>query len=210
MWVAGIWPLSLLVACFSGAWPYLKLVLMFACWVIPKRLLSIGRREFALVLLDVLGKWSLIDSYIMIIVLVSFHMSISFPIHNSVYIANPVEVNVLVVPLIGFTLFVFSTICSLILSHLIVALHRWAESPDEGIKDKAANDKEALCTHALLAHSKGKRIAFGFLIGTLLIATLAITGAGVYVDSFAFQFKGAAGWFLDQIGETVRFFPLIR
>jgi uncharacterized paraquat-inducible protein A len=32
MWNAGIYPLALLIAIFSGVWPYIKLVTMLACW----------------------------------------------------------------------------------------------------------------------------------------------------------------------------------
>jgi hypothetical protein len=35
MWDAGVYPLSVLIAVLSGAWPYLKLLLIGACWVCP-------------------------------------------------------------------------------------------------------------------------------------------------------------------------------
>ena len=31
-WAAGVYPLSLLIALLSGLWPYVKLLLMLACW----------------------------------------------------------------------------------------------------------------------------------------------------------------------------------
>lgn len=49
--MAGVWPLSLLIAGFSGAWPYTKLLLMFVAWVIPVKFLSVKRREYGLMLL---------------------------------------------------------------------------------------------------------------------------------------------------------------
>jgi hypothetical protein len=42
MWDAGVYPLSVLIAVLSGAWPYLKLLLIGACWVCP---LQVKRRE---------------------------------------------------------------------------------------------------------------------------------------------------------------------
>jgi uncharacterized paraquat-inducible protein A len=58
MWEAGVYPLSLLIAVFSGAWPYLKLLAMFICWMIHENKLSYRWREKFLVILDTMGKWS--------------------------------------------------------------------------------------------------------------------------------------------------------
>lgn len=35
MWNAKVYPLSILIALFSGIWPYTKLILMICCWIIP-------------------------------------------------------------------------------------------------------------------------------------------------------------------------------
>eukprot|EP01105_Mastigella_eilhardi_P001681 TRINITY_DN119_c2_g1_i1.p1 TRINITY_DN119_c2_g1~~TRINITY_DN119_c2_g1_i1.p1 ORF type:complete len:772 (-),score=159.08 TRINITY_DN119_c2_g1_i1:973-3288(-) len=101
MWEAGIWPLALLVAGFSGAWPYLKLVLMFAAWVTPTRVLPVKYREYALMLLDALGKWSMLDSYMMIMFMVAFHLKITFPVHDPEHteLDGPLTFAVLVRPL---------------------------------------------------------------------------------------------------------------
>jgi uncharacterized paraquat-inducible protein A len=58
MWKAGVYPLALLIAVFSGAWPYLKLFAMFACWFINERKMSYRWREKFLIILDTMGKWS--------------------------------------------------------------------------------------------------------------------------------------------------------
>jgi hypothetical protein len=67
MWDAKVYALATLIAFFSGLWPYIKLVTMLLCWSIPPGLLSISYRQTSLVVLDVLGKWSLIDSFVMIL-----------------------------------------------------------------------------------------------------------------------------------------------
>lgn len=205
MWVAGIWPLSLLVAGFSGAWPYLKLVLMFASWLTPKRWLPIKYREYILMALDALGKWSLLDSYIMILMLVAFRFSIAFPIHNpeTTSVTGPIVIDVIVDPLIGFIAFLVATIVSLILGHVIVALHRYAESPSQHTADAAASEKEALCKHVLHTCSPTTKVLCGIAVGGLLILTFLLMATGIYVEAFAFEFKGAAAWFLDIIGEEV-------
>ena len=59
--------LSILVAVLSGAWPYLKLLVMLLAWLLPPSVLSPARRESMLLAIDALGKWSLFDTFIMIL-----------------------------------------------------------------------------------------------------------------------------------------------
>lgn len=65
-WTAGVYPLSILIAFFSGAWPYIKLATMFTSWILPTSLLPLPQRDSWLIWLDILGKWSLIDTYVMV------------------------------------------------------------------------------------------------------------------------------------------------
>ena len=48
MWQARVYPLSLLIAVFSGMWPYVKLVLMLFIWCAPPALFPDAWRETAL------------------------------------------------------------------------------------------------------------------------------------------------------------------
>lgn len=72
MWNAKVYPLAILVAAFSGIWPYVKLLMMMACWLIPPSRLSVKKREKTLIFLDTVGKYSLIDGYILVMMVVSF------------------------------------------------------------------------------------------------------------------------------------------
>ena len=56
---AEVYALALLIAVFSGVWPYAKLLWMLFCWFSPTSLLSAPRRQRLLDRLDALGKWSL-------------------------------------------------------------------------------------------------------------------------------------------------------
>ena len=49
-----VYPLSIIVAVFSGAWPQLKCVMMGVCWCTPGRCLSLERRENIMMVLDAL------------------------------------------------------------------------------------------------------------------------------------------------------------
>ena len=202
MWKAGVYPLSILVAVFSGVWPYTKLIMMLFVWLLPVSAMSKSRRESWLLALDVLGKWSLLDSYIMIMMLVAFHVHIEFPAVQTAYLAKPTVLDVYVYPAYGFLMLMVSTITSLFLSHLMMALHRsLAKTTTTG--DGAAIDDnatpEARRKRSLFLYLKPKHCAVftRVLITLLLFATALLFFAGSSVDSFSFDFKGLAGWAMD-------------
>lgn len=56
----------MIIACFSGLWPYTKLILMLLCWCLKEHILPPKRRETILVILDAAGKWSLVDAYVLV------------------------------------------------------------------------------------------------------------------------------------------------
>ena len=74
---AGIFPLLILVVCFSGIWPYVKLLLMLYFWMKPCA--NQHQQERRLLNLDALGKLSLVDNYVLILFLVAFrfHLGVS-------------------------------------------------------------------------------------------------------------------------------------
>ena len=72
MWKAGVYPLAILIAVFSGAWPYIKLVTMLVSWFAPSSVLKSNVREGLLMVLDGFGKWSLIDAFVMVLMMVAF------------------------------------------------------------------------------------------------------------------------------------------
>jgi len=121
MWKAGVYPLAVLIMFFSGAWPYVKLCSMMVAWVAPPKIVSIERRETILTVLDVLGKWSLIDFFVMILMLCAFYFNI--------YIGEEIAVNVTVLPKWGFYGFLLATMISLGLGHIILACHRLVVEP---------------------------------------------------------------------------------
>ena len=65
-WHAEAYLLAVLICIFSGTWPYVKLLTMLLTWFTPKTTISLEWRSWALEWLDILGKWSLLDCYIMV------------------------------------------------------------------------------------------------------------------------------------------------
>jgi hypothetical protein len=137
MWDAKVYTLAILILFFSGAWPYVKLLSMLVAWVAPPKLVSVGRRETILVTLDVLGKWSLIDFFVMILMLCAFYFNI--------YIGQEIAVNVTVLPKWGFYSFLLATMISLGLGHIILACHRLVTEP------KVLPIPEEFCPHESLS-----------------------------------------------------------
>ena len=100
-----MYPLAILIAFFSGAWPYVKLAIMGVCWVAPSQILSIKKREDWLRLMDILGKWSLIDFFVMVMMMCAFMFNL--------VLGENLAVIVTVVPGWGFYGFLLATMVSL-------------------------------------------------------------------------------------------------
>lgn len=122
MWAAGVYPLAVLIAFFSGAWPYVKLMVMLSAWVVPPGLLTKERRESMLVVLDMLGKWSLVDFFVMVLMLCAFYFEL-------IVYPEVMVVTVTVKPAWGFYSFLLATMVSLGLGHTILACHRLVTEP---------------------------------------------------------------------------------
>jgi len=192
MWDAGVYPLSILIAVFSGAWPYLKLVMMLFCWVVPVRYLTVKHREYMLMFLDALGKWSLIDSFVLTLMMVAFHFDLS-PADQSTQAA----IEAYVEPEWGFYSFLLSTMMSLTMSHIILALHNYAK----GSPDVDDPQKQPLYTFAFRSKNKMARHGLTFLMVFLVVFALILVAVGSSIISFEFQFKGALELILEYLGQ---------
>ena len=89
--------LAIAIGFTSGGWPYVKLVTMLACFVLPPQAISVQRRETLLRIFDVLGKWSFIDAYVSVLFGSAFNFGI--------FLANLVSVVVTVQPKWSFYLY---------------------------------------------------------------------------------------------------------
>ena len=195
MWEAGVYPLSVIVALFSGVWPYLKLILMLISFVLPTSLFNKRKRGRILWILDATGKWSILDSYVMILMLVAFHFHIEFPVVEPSEAKEGSIIDVFVYAAYGFFTLILGTVISLFLSHIITHLHRSLdEHPDQNKGEKAESYT------ALISFAKNKYLGtkcFRFLISILLFLTLGLVLVGSNITSFSFYFHGLAGYALD-------------
>lgn len=126
MWNAQVYGLSLLVAVLSGAWVYLKLLLMLVVWFLPPSVMSLSRRHMFLYILDLTGKWSLIDAFVLVQMFVAFRFHLAVPAEMASSGSTPAALDVYVRADFGFFSFVGASFMSLILTHVIVGLSRRA------------------------------------------------------------------------------------
>ncbi|KAL3789344.1 hypothetical protein HJC23_006498 [Cyclotella cryptica] len=101
MWLAGAKELAILIAIFSGLWPYTKQLISLFLWLVKPSLVSSKRRGVVLHWLDLLGKWSMVDVFVLLTTLASFRITIESPSHVKYLPEGLYEVNMLVVPLWG-------------------------------------------------------------------------------------------------------------
>jgi hypothetical protein len=130
MWKGGVYPLAIVVLVWSGIWPYLKTLLMFAIWYVPPTRLPRNHRRRLLLTLDVLGKWALIDMFLMNMMSVAFRFHISTSSFGALF-KNLLVVDVNVTPEIGLFTFVTAVALSLFANHLLLAYHRNSCGVDE-------------------------------------------------------------------------------
>ncbi|KAK8895817.1 hypothetical protein M9Y10_013702 [Tritrichomonas musculus] len=194
MWKAGTYALSILVAIMSCIWPYTKLILMLIVWMIPSTILRKKHRDRILRILDELGKWSLLDSYFMILMVVGFHFVIDFPIVGDKTITKSNILYVWVYPAYGFIGLIGGTLYSLALSHIICYIDRYASNPsDNKIDTDPASQVKISVFHEQNLPSK-------IFLAIFLPFALALFITGIAVRSFSFEFVGFTGWALDVLG----------
>ena len=74
LWSTGSYALAILIVFTSIMWPYVKLLLSLFAWMVPFR--NGRRRERLIEFIDALGKWSFVDIFVFLIIMVSFRATI--------------------------------------------------------------------------------------------------------------------------------------
>lgn len=178
MWQARVYVLAMLVLLCSGAWPYTKLILLGFCWFAPD--LPETRRGHILEWVDVLGKWALIDTFVMTLMLVAFHFDVTVGDVSgdarAAALVDAVTVRVFVEALPSFFVYVLASCLSLLLGHACVAMHR-------NTHDDLDDAPQTLCASYWF---------FGFA------GLLALVIYGCTVASFDFHIEGLAGLVLGD------------
>ena len=191
---AGIYPLLFLVVGFSGIWPYLKLILLLRAWIQPYA--SRQDREDRLLRLDALSKFSLVDTYVLVIMIVAFRMHMD--------LAQSYGLDVIITPEFGFYAFLLATCLSLLLGHGMVYYHRReARAPrnfDAPSWDDDEDFPESLLDHVFEIAESGNRALLSKFAQVVslacCLAAMAFMMVGFFQPSFAFEVGGLAGMVL--------------
>eukprot|EP00929_Paragymnodinium_shiwhaense_P006764 TRINITY_DN110724_c0_g1_i1.p1 TRINITY_DN110724_c0_g1~~TRINITY_DN110724_c0_g1_i1.p1 ORF type:complete len:1207 (+),score=276.99 TRINITY_DN110724_c0_g1_i1:79-3699(+) len=115
--------LGVILLLFSGVLPYFKLLAMVFCWVVPVRLCSTRTRGNLLLVLDQLGKLSLID--IFVIQLISAVLFTIIPFagldkDKAEAVVSPLNIGLRTNQEVGFSAFVAATVIALTLGHVLL------------------------------------------------------------------------------------------
>lgn len=208
MWQAEVYALSLLIAILSGAWPYLKLLLLLVCWIIPVGMLSRRNRERIFMALDALGKWSLIDAFVMTMMVDSFHFRIAPRLSpDSPAALDEVLIEEIIEPHWGYYGFLIATLLSLALTHTMLNLHRRdtaLRSSDTQRAEEGNQKWEALHSYAFRSNPRLARFSgvITVIITLLLLMSIVLLIAGSVIYSFQFEFEGAFRLLLMYLGQS--------
>jgi len=190
MYMAGIYPLLILIICFSGIWPYAKLLLMLHSWMRPSA--DKYQQERRLLTLDALGKYSLVDNYVLILFVVAFRFHLG--------VSDNLGIDVYVTPVYGFFSFLSATCLSLILGHAVLFFQR--KTKQHQYEDSGSPDKTSILNHGFKvrnenSHKRLSRIVQGLLL-LLMILTMGILIWGFLQESYTFEIGGLAGIMLGE------------
>ena len=205
------------IGCFSGLWPYTKLLLMLYCWFAPPGCLRPATRGSLLAKLDYAGTWSLIDLYVLVMTMLGFHLNIASPTSLAFVPTDFYVVKAMVTPVWGLYAFMLGVIFSLIINYLCLHFHRQertaaaedcssppgntTEPPIMRALDPSQNEKEALMAHVF--EGRGFPYRFDFRsagqkgICVMLALSLLLTLIGGLLVSFQFKVHGIAGVLSD-------------
>ena len=107
-----------------SAWPYMNLLLSLVAWLAPPYWISFKRRGSLLRWLDILGKWSMIKVFVLIMTLVMLRLSIESPDNLSFLPSSLYSIDMFFVPLWGLYANMLAQFISQISSHIMIHYHR--------------------------------------------------------------------------------------
>ena len=132
-WDAGTYVLSILIALSAAAWPYLRLILLFAMWYTPPRLIRSRARGRLLEMIDFLGKWCICNVFVIDQMIIGFqvHVNNTTTWKNIEFLPdNFLTVDLWVYPEYGVISYVIACILTQILQQFLLHSHRHCAALD--------------------------------------------------------------------------------
>jgi hypothetical protein len=221
MWNSGAYPLAVLIALASCAWPILKNLMLLALWFTPATIVRPRRRHAILSVLDLLGKWSFLDVYVIVIMLAALRTYVRASYVSYVAFLNPnfFVVEVSVSPEAGIIMLCFIAASSLLVNHVIVIMDNRVLESNRVTEDKVNGNfvdygkvparaalKRAVAKHVFIGKDKNGLVRKVSRRGTMvLMATTFLGGVLTIVGSMlpliTFEQNGLIGLLLQLIEE---------
>jgi len=124
MYNAGSVFLAFVVLIFSGIWPYVKLLCMCFLWFVPAWVVAPANRGSGFAWLDTLGKWSMIDIFVMVLSIVGFNVVINPPAAFNFLWEDLFRIELFVTPRWGLYANLLAQLVSQLSSHTCLFYHR--------------------------------------------------------------------------------------
>jgi len=198
MWSAGTYELLILIFTMSILVPYIKLLLMMFAWLTPQNILSVNTREKLLVFLEAIGKYALVDAFVLQIMIVAFRYHLELDIAGQQLVFD-VYTN----PRTGFYCFLTATIMSIVMGHTVLFYHRHS-CARKVLPEGTVVEAYSLVDHEFVGNdsTSNRRIklskpAVRLILGGLILSTVLMF-VGVILKSYEFTFYGLAGLVLDD------------
>jgi len=158
----------------------------------------VTRRQRFLDFLDAYGKWSLVDTFVMVLFMVAFHLELSGMEATSPVVAGmfnelgaDARLAVFIEPAAGFYSFLVATVLSLVLGHAMSACHRRTlqigeySIPEEYLGGPAGGPgRHRLCQR----FARNRFDMYGPVVAVSVSLVLVVTG--LCVDTMEFRFQG--------------------
>ena len=125
MFAAGAYQMGIMILVFSVLWPYTKIFITFGMWYAPPRCVHPRTRGSTLLWLDALGKWSMIDIFVMVVTLAAFRIHLLLPQQLATLLPDDfLTIDLAVRPVIGLYSNTLAQAVTQLISHWIIYLHR--------------------------------------------------------------------------------------
>jgi len=176
---AGAHAIAYLILLLSSVWPYVKSILLGVMWFVP---VTRTTREWTLWTLDILGKWSFLDFYFIMILGVAFKISGDLKIDGVLNGGSLGSLTLSIECVAGVLLFILSAMMSLALTQHAVSAHFRAMYGEKGQMTK----QERLVFKNKFSGKIGMFVLY--LVGSLV--SLGIYCWGITQNVFTFKYSG--------------------
>jgi len=218
---SGAWPLALLIAFTSIGWPIFKNVILMVLWFSPATIIRGRSRRYYLEWMDLLGKWSFFDVYVVVIMLAAMKTYVNASYYSYTYFLADTffatEVNVK--PELGIIVLCLVAASSLLINHVVIAMHDRVQRSNDISEDKINDNhvggkaparaavKRKVSQHVYVGKDKEGRVRYVSKKATAVIALMLALSLlsfviGANLPLIKFEHNGLVGRLLEELEDN--------